>query len=140
MDKDPDELYDEETQRQLRRNSQTPNEQPNGNVPLGEGPVDGLDDIPDIIARLCNEYGIYVPSNVTMATYNEVYAPMLNGRCLACHSPLAENTMAILTKHGVTMLFCGGQCVTDYNVMGWLSEQYDDMKQAMEFRGSNADG
>jgi hypothetical protein len=132
--------HDEHVDRELgAQNSQMSNEPPNENEPPDEGPP-SEGDVPELISGLCNEYGLYVPPNVSTITYTSVYAPMLNGRCLACHSPLAENTMAILTKHGITMLFCGGQCLTDYNVMGWLSEQYDDMKQAMEFRGGNADG
>jgi hypothetical protein len=62
---------------------------------------------------------------------------MLNGRCLACGGDLGHNTQLVINKHGIVMVYCCGQCLSDYNTMGWLSEQYDDITQQMQFRGGS---
>jgi len=115
-------------------NSQTPNEPPSASEPLDDEPqsVDPPDLVVDAIER-CG--GIHIPVGVD--EHSEPYDRMLKGRCVACGAPLGPDTVAFLTKHGIAMLFCSGVCTNDYQIMGWMSEVYDDLTQKMQFRGGN---
>jgi hypothetical protein len=134
MDPQPDEPH-EPLQEELEdlANSLRHNEQPSESEP--DDDERPSDDIPEHIAQLLEDNGIFVPEGVSRATREEIYTPMLNGRCMACKGELARDTIIVITKHGITMVFCGGACLSDYNVVGWLSTTYDDIMQQMNFRG-----
>lgn len=137
MDNPEDPLESHEpTQEELEdlANSLTPSEKPSDSEPSDD---EKLSKVPEHIASLLELNGIFVPDGVSKATRAEIYTPMLNGQCMACKAELGENTMMVLTRHGITMLFCGGSCLSDYNIMGWLSTQYDDIIQQLTFRGGN---
>jgi hypothetical protein len=80
--------------------------------------------------------GIFIPPGVE-ASPDSPYDRMLKGRCVACDAHLKSNTIAFVTKHGVTMLFCSGVCCSDYAVIGFLAQTYEDITQQISFRGNN---
>jgi hypothetical protein len=116
-------------------NSQTPNEQPSASEPQDDEQPN--DDVPEYIVDIIDRVGgIYVPPGIE-ASPGSPYDRMLKGLCVACGAHLGSNTIAFLTKHGVTMLFCSGVCCSDYAVIGFLSQTYDDITQQITFRGNN---
>jgi hypothetical protein len=133
MDKDPYEGLDEVA----RRSSQTNNEQPSESEP-DDAESDEVPEIIEEVIDVCN--GVYIPDGVMATAASEPYTRMLNGQCIACGHALGANTVAFLTRHGVTMLFCGGACTSDYSVLGWLQEKHEDIMDALKFRGGHTDG
>ena len=112
-------------------------EQPSASEPQDDEPpsVDPPDIVIEVIER-CG--GIHIPPGVD--EHSEPYDRMLKGLCVACGGHLGPDTVAFVTKYGVTMLFCSGVCTNDYQVIGFLAQTYDDIAQQIKFRGGNADG
>jgi hypothetical protein len=120
---------------QDRANSQTPNEQPSASEPQDDEQPE--DDVPELVIEVIERAGgIFIPPGVE-ASPNSPYDRMLKGRCVACDAHLKSNTIAFVTKHGVTMLFCSGVCCSDYAVIGFLAQTYEDITQQISFRGNN---
>lgn len=115
--------------------SLTPSEKLSANE-LGSDESDEPQGVPEHIEELLQLNGVYVPENLPVQA-REPYDRMLNGQCVACGGELKNNTVAFLTKHGISMLFCSGVCVSDYNIIGWLAQTYDDLTDALKFRGGN---
>ena len=117
--------------------SPTSNGQPSASEPADdEKPSDEpREDVPEIIVELINHFeGIFVPPGLVVEP-DSPHDRMLKGRCVACAARLGPNTTAFVTKHGVTMLFCGGVCTADFAVLGFLAQTYDDITEQLRFRG-----
>jgi hypothetical protein len=69
----------------------------------------------------------------------EMYAPLTRGRCMTCKAQLGEQTVLFVTVNGIVAGYCGGACVQDLAVIGWLQEQFDDIQDSINFRGGRGD-
>lgn len=69
----------------------------------------------------------------------EVYIRALKGHCMTCDGPLSDLTMLAVNKAGIVMVYCCGQCYTDMQLVGWIEEQYQDLVDAIKFRGGKVD-
>jgi hypothetical protein len=65
----------------------------------------------------------------------ETFAPCREGRCLACHAPVGDTAMFIITDHGIVGVYCGGACLQDIALVGWLQEELQDVTTRIHFRG-----
>ena len=117
-------------------NSPTNNGQPSASEPADdERPSEDDPIVPTIIVDLIEHFeGIFVPPGLVVEP-DSPHDRMLKGRCVACAAKLGPNTTAFVTKHGVTMLFCGGVCTADFAVLGFLAQTYDDITEQLRFRG-----
>lgn len=100
---------------------------------------DGWGDMPEAIADLFRTIPLWVPESEEDEE-RVVYQRAKRGHCMTCDAHLGPTTMLTLTAGGIAMMFCGGACYTDMQVMGWLEEQYSDMVDAVKFRGGAGDG
>lgn len=111
--------------------------------------------IPDQIEELLEHHGIHVPLEVKaeldkgkIEGAGEIYHRMLTGCCATCGSALGATTMIVMgapyvdgetPETHVVMVFCGGACLQDMQITGWLQEVYDDINQRIQFRGGMGD-
>jgi hypothetical protein len=82
----------------------------------------------------------FVPEDELSDDMNAVLAPARHGHCMTCKGELGDTTTIIVTKHGIVAAYCSGPCVQDMAVMGFLQEAYDDIVDAVKFRGGEGDG
>lgn len=110
-----------------------------------------MSEVPAVLEGLLSEHGIFVPEEIKEAMdagktdeVVEVFQRMLNGCCAMCGAEVGATTLIVMgmpyrdgevTETHVVMVFCGGQCMQDMQVTGWLNEAYDNIKQQVEFRG-----
>lgn len=100
--------------------------------------------VPDDLDEIIEQLGIYVPEDVDREspTYS-IFEAALNGHCMTCGAELGETTFAVigrptgLDKTVCIMVFCGGACLTDMQVLGWIQQTHDDIRQQIEFRGGH---
>lgn len=111
--------------------------------------------IPTQIEELLEQYGVHVPSEIqkeleegNINGAGEVYHRMLTGCCATCGSELGDTTMIVMgapyvdgqrPETHIVMVFCGGACLQDMQITGWLQEVYDDINQRIQFRGGMGD-
>lgn len=99
------------------------------------------DNVPENMKELIYELGLFIPESLTPEE-GEVYKRGIEGRCMTCNAECAETTMIAANRAGVLMLYCGGACYSDMQIMHWLVEQHGDLVQNIQFRGGSieADG
>ena len=68
-----------------------------------------------------------------------VYQRLRAGTCMTCESELGEDTVLFVSRRGIVGGYCGGACMQDIAVMGWLQEQFDDIQDGIKFRGGKGD-
>lgn len=95
--------------------------------------------MPEKLKELIDAIGIYQPENAAEQT-KAIIQLGVDGRCMTCGNKLMSDTMAIVNKAGVVMLYCSGVCMTDMQVMNWLTMEYDDMVQRLQFRSGGGRG
>lgn len=96
------------------------------------------DDVPENIKDLIEGLGLFVPPTLTEAE-QEIYNRAVTGCCMTCAAELGENTMLVFNRAGIVMMFCGGACFSDQQVLGWLQETHDDLVDKIKFRGGQGD-
>jgi hypothetical protein len=96
------------------------------------------DEVPDVLNQVVDQLGVFVPDHATAAT-RPIYARMLNRQCMACGSELKANTILMVSALGVVGIFCGGTCENDWQVLGYLREQHDDLLEKIELRGKGVE-
>ena len=96
--------------------------------------------VPINVAKILDEFGIFVPDFVREDpdTY-EQFQMAQQGFCMTCHGSLGPSTMVIAIEQGVVGLFCGGACLQDMQVLGFLNEQTSDITDNIKFRGGQGD-
>jgi hypothetical protein len=95
-------------------------------------------DVPENIVELIKEVGLFVPTNMSPEEA-QVYNRGVTGHCMTCGALCADTTMVTLNRAGAIMIYCGGACYSDMQVMGWLVEQHGDIVQTIQFRGGSID-
>lgn len=96
------------------------------------------DNVPDNVVELVEAIGLFIPDEMT-SEEQEIYNRGVQGQCMTCGAELADTTMIVLNRAGVVMMYCGGACYSDMQVMGWLIEQHGDIVSAVKFRAGGAD-
>lgn len=105
---------------------------------------ESANEIPERLDEIIDELGVFVPPDENPASA-VVFERMLDGHCATCGAELGENTFAIIgqpigtDKVMAVMLFCGGACMSDMQVLGWMQTEHDGMVQAIKFRGGQVD-
>ncbi len=66
-----------------------------------------------------------------------LYRAQLEGKCATCQGVVGREAMFLVQGGVVCGIFCGGQCMVDMQLIGWMQEQHDDIVQAIQFRGNN---
>lgn len=77
---------------------------------------------------------VYVPPDVPKEIA-AIYEAGSEGRCMLCMGVLNEETLIHVNALGICAIYCSHKCNQDMDVMGWLNQQYDDLKEGVEFRG-----
>ena len=114
------------------------------------------DEVPAKLDEIISEIGIFVPEETLkrlqadeaiQGSMDEMYQHGLEGKCMTCGRNLGRTTLATIgaphvdgeeDETFVIMVFCSGQCLMDMQVMGWIQTAHDDIVQAIQFRGGNA--
>lgn len=96
-----------------------------------------LDLVPDAVAEVLAHFnGVHVPEEEPDEV-KAIYERGRNGQCMTCEGELAEQTLVCVNVLGVVQVYCSHKCNQDMNVLGYLRQQYDDIQEAVQFRGSN---
>lgn len=90
------------------------------------------DEVPQMIADLMEAIPLFIPEDDE--DVKALVEKGLEGKCMTCGGGLGNTTMLVINKHGIIMVFCGGACLTDMQVVSWIQEKHDDMIQAIQFR------
>jgi hypothetical protein len=101
-----------------------------------EGENNPFKGIPDNLRGVMKDIPLDVPGDPEQ---KEIYARVADGLCMTCEGPLGDNTMLIVSSRGIVFVSCGGACLTDMQVLGWLQEQHEDISQKVDFRGGGGD-
>jgi len=100
--------------------------------------VDLGDAVPDAVRDVANHFGdLHVPEDLHKEV-RTIYMLGAAGKCMMCGRPVAEEALIVVNTLGINQLWCSHKCMQDMNVMGWLQQMYDDIKEAVEFRGSDS--
>jgi len=98
---------------------------------------DPADDDEDVVSEnidlIIRTMGIVTPDHMSKAT-RDLYMRAHNAQCMTCGKELGDTTTLVVSEIGVLMLFCGGACLQDMQVKGWLEEEYDEIVQKIEMR------
>ena len=95
-------------------------------------------EVPDVVEQVIQQLGVFVPEHLS-TNARAIYSRMLNGECMGCGGELKAQTIAMVSGLGVIGVFCGGQCVSDWQVLGWLREAHDDMNETLNLRGQGVE-
>lgn len=92
-------------------------------------------DVPEAVRDVFEHFGeVHVPETLPKEV-QEVYERGLEGNCMMCGAELGAETIVLVNIVGICQVYCSHKCDQDMNVMGWINEQYDDLKERVEFRG-----
>lgn len=80
--------------------------------------------------------GLHVPEELSQEVA-DIYRRGASGRCMMCGREVEDEAIVVVTIQGINQLWCSHKCMQDMNVMGWMSQQYEDMKMAVDFRGNS---
>jgi hypothetical protein len=61
------------------------------------------------------------------------------GNCMTCGAKMGKDTAAIVNKRGVVGMYCGGPCLQDMGILGYLEEQHGDVIDRIRFRSDVED-
>lgn len=96
-----------------------------------------LELVPDAVAEVLAHFnGVHIPDE-PVAEVRAIYERGAAGQCMMCEGQLAEETIVLVNVLGVVQLYCSHKCNMDMNVLGYLRQQYDDISEAVKFRGSD---
>lgn len=90
--------------------------------------------VPANVASLIEHVGI-IESEGLEDDVNELVDRGRAGCCMTCGTELGSDIILVVNKRGVVGLYCGGACLSDMGIMGWLEEQYQDVVDRVKFRG-----
>lgn len=94
-------------------------------------------DVPAAVSDVWDHFNeeVHVPEDVPKEVAG-VYERGNEGRCMLCGGVLAEQSIVHVNVVGICAIYCSHKCNQDMDVMGWLTQAYDDMKEGVEFRGN----
>ena len=72
-----------------------------------------------------------LPDEVT-----HIYRLAADRKCMCCERPIEEEAVVLIADNGMSQVYCSHKCQTDLMVLGWMMQNYDDLTQAVKFRGS----
>jgi len=102
----------------------------------GEKFGDGWETVPAKVKQIAELAGLL--DELADEDTEEMYNATREGRCMTCGGDLGETALLLINKLGVGAAYCGGPCLQDLAIMGWLGEQHDDIRDRIEFRGRDA--
>lgn len=92
------------------------------------------DTVPDAVRDVWEHFGsLHIPSELDPET-KAVYEAGARGECMLCRQPVGEEAIIKVNVVGINQLFCSHKCDQDIQVMGYLMQSYDDIKEGVEFR------
>lgn len=95
------------------------------------------DAVPENVREVFEHFGdVHVPDKNLPKAMRDIYELGNQGKCMLCEGPLGEETIVKVNVVGIDQVYCSHLCDTDMQLMGWLSQQYDDLKEKVDFRGS----
>lgn len=93
-----------------------------------------LANVPDNVRSLFEIIGV-IDTSDSSEDIQQIVAPLEEGMCMTCGTQLGETTVVIVNNKGITAGYCGGPCMQDMAVLGWLQEEHDDVVDRVRFRG-----
>lgn len=90
--------------------------------------------VPDNVRSLIEQVD-FLDTSELPDDISQVLAPAVAGFCMTCGAQLGNETALIITKRGINAAYCGGPCMQDMAVLGYLQEAHDDIKDRVAFRG-----
>lgn len=100
--------------------------------------LEEFEGVPDNIKSLVESIGV-IGTDALEPDVRDMVERFVHGDCMTCGTKLGSNTVVIINKVGITAMYCGGACLSDMGVMGWLEEQYQDVMDNVQFRGGKGD-
>lgn len=96
-----------------------------------------MSELSDAVSKALEEFGdVEVPEGLPTEVA-EIYQAGANRLCMCCLNHLGKNSVVVISEAGTSQAYCSHRCLTDLMVIGWMSTTYDDMRQAVEFRGQS---
>ena len=94
------------------------------------------DNVPDSIKDVWTHFdGLTIPDKVE-GYMKQVYENGAAGRCMLCARKVGSEATLRVNVLGITELYCSNVCWTDMYVRGWLTEEFDDLVEALKFRAT----
>lgn len=95
------------------------------------------DEVPESIKDVWTHFGgLTIPEGVTDKNLRKIYELGAQGKCMLCHRWVGSEATLRVNVLGITELYCSNVCWTDMYVRGWLTEQFDDLVEALKFRST----
>lgn len=100
--------------------------------------IDLPEDVPDAVRDTWENFGgLHVPElggQMTKAA-QAIYKQGSRGKCMTCGRKVGSEAICVVTVQGVNQLYCSHRCNQDINVVGWLQQMHDDIREGIDFRG-----
>lgn len=94
-------------------------------------------DVPETVRAVFEHFGdVYLPEDQP-SEMTEIYERGNKGKCMLCHAPLGKETIVKVNLTGINQVYCSHKCDQDMQLLGYLAEQYDDVKERVDFRGQS---
>jgi hypothetical protein len=92
------------------------------------------DNVPEAVRDVWTHFGgMTKPRNLDAQT-KKVYEIGQQGKCMLCHRKVGSEAVLKITAAGILEVYCSHTCSTDMIAMGWITEKYDDLSDALKFR------
>lgn len=92
------------------------------------------DNVPDAVKEVWSHFGGLTRPSGLDANTRKVYEKGEQGKCMLCHRPVGAEAVLKITAAGILEIYCSHVCSTDMIAMGWITEKYDDLSDALKFR------
>lgn len=93
--------------------------------------------VPENVREVFEHFGdVHIPEGKIAKELRAIYELGNQGKCMLCEGPLGEETIVKINVVGIDQVYCSHKCDSDMVLLGYLSQQYDDVKERVEFRGS----
>lgn len=98
--------------------------------------------VPENVREVFDHFGdVHIPEGDIAKELKKIYELGNQGKCMTCERPLGEETIVKVNVVGIDQVYCSHKCDSDMILLGYLSQQYDDVKERVDFRGTaGADG
>lgn len=90
----------------------------------------------DAVSKAFEEYGDVVVPEGLPDEVAEIYQAGAERRCMCCHNNIGTDAVVTISENGMDQVYCSHRCQIDLMVLGWMMQNYDDLTQAVKFRGN----
>lgn len=94
--------------------------------------------VPDNVREVFEHFGdVHIPEGRLDEAIRKIYELGNEGKCMLCEGELGGETIVKVNVVGIDQVYCSHRCDNDMVLLGYLSQQYDDVKERVDFRGGS---